>query len=308
MKPREHVRAVEQRVRSIAEHQDGVVTRPQLLEAGCTDTMIRARVRAGHLRRLHQGTYLLGFLAGPLLPPRYRERAAVLASGAPAVVSHHSAAAMLDLIPPRPSGEPVDLLVVGGTRRRAGVRSHRVPALPSRDLTSLDGIPLTTPLRTLLDLSRVAANRELENAVARAERRGITTRGELLDRAVRAGARPGACRLRALLEAGSRPAFTRSVAEEQFLRLVREAGLPEPETNVRVEGHEVDFVWPARGVAVEIDGFAFHASRASFERDRKRDLILSAAGLNVARVTWRQLQREPLAVIARLAATLARAR
>ena len=100
-------------------------------------------------------------------------------------------------------------------------------------------------------------------------------------------------------EAG--PAFTRSEAEERLLRLIRKARLPEPECNVRIAGHEVDFLWRSSGLVVEVDGYAFHGSRAAFERDRRRDADLQAAGLTVARLTWRRLVDEPEAVVAQLA-------
>jgi very-short-patch-repair endonuclease len=67
----------------------------------------------------------------------------------------------------------------------------------------------------------------------------------------------------------------------------------------------VDFLWPRERLVVEIDGFAFHASAASFERDRRRDAELTGAGMRVIRVTWRQLADEPEAVLARLVRALA---
>lgn len=71
-----------------------------------------------------------------------------------------------------------------------------------------------------------------------------------------------------------------------------------------VAGHEVDFLWRAERLIVEVDGFEFHASRASFESDRKKDAHLSARGFQVIRVTWRQLTREPEALLVRLAQAL----
>ena len=93
-----------------------------------------------------------------------------------------------------------------------------------------------------------------------------------------------------------------------MLALARAAGLPAPLVNVRRHGFEIDFLWPDAGVAVEVDGYAFHSGRDSFERDRRRDQILLAAGITVLRVTWRQLTTEPLAVAASLAAALAERR
>lgn len=101
------------------------------------------------------------------------------------------------------------------------------------------------------------------------------------------------------------PAFTRSEAEERFLAVVRKAHLPAPETNARVGGSEVDFLWRRERFVVEVDGFAFHASKRQFEIDRARDANLTSLGFTVMRVTWGQIVNEPEALIARLAQSLA---
>lgn len=98
--------------------------------------------------------------------------------------------------------------------------------------------------------------------------------------------------------------FTRSEAEERFLDLVRTARLEEPETNARVGRYEVDFVWRTERLAVEIDGYSFHASRRAFERDRLRGQELTALGYRMIRVTWRQMVDEPLRLVAQLAQAL----
>jgi very-short-patch-repair endonuclease len=100
-------------------------------------------------------------------------------------------------------------------------------------------------------------------------------------------------------------ALTRSQAEERLLELVRKADLPPPELSVMVNGCELDFYWRDRAFAVEVDGFVHHASRRSFEGDRRRAACLAAAGIHTIRVTWRQLETEPFAVLARLAHALA---
>src|SRR4051812_23175674 len=100
------------------------------------------------------------------------------------------------------------------------------------------------------------------------------------------------------------PTLTRSEAERNLVDLIRKAGLPPPETNTRIAGHEVDAVWRARRLVVEVDGYAYHGTRAAFERDRRRDADLQAAGFRVLRITWRRLQDEPLAVAAALGVLL----
>ena len=113
-------------------------------------------------------------------------------------------------------------------------------------------------------------------------------------------------RLRVLLERGNHPTLTRSHAERRLLALLRRSGCPNPETNRRLTGYEVDLLWTAQRLVVEFDGFQFHAERAAFERDRRRDAELQARGYRVIRVTWRQLIDDPEAVVDRIQRTLAR--
>ena len=89
-----------------------------------------------------------------------------------------------------------------------------------------------------------------------------------------------------------------------MLELVRAAGLPRPEMNVMLHGHEVDFLWRDARLVVEVDGYAFHGSRRAFVRDRRRDSVIIAAGMRVLRLTWRQLTRERDRTLAQLAQAL----
>ena len=104
--------------------------------------------------------------------------------------------------------------------------------------------------------------------------------------------------LRRVLTRETSPALTRSEAERRFLHLLRAAGIPPTDTNVRLGAYEVDFLWRSERLVVEVDGYAYHSTRAAFERDRRRDADLQALGYRVLRVTWRQLVEEREAVIA----------
>ena len=97
---------------------------------------------------------------------------------------------------------------------------------------------------------------------------------------------------------GYSPAPTRSELEEAFLRFCDEHGIPRPETNGRVEGEEVDFVWRDRRLVVEVDGCKYHRAPTRFEDDRAKDVTLKMAGWEVLRFTWRQLQNRPAWVAA----------
>jgi len=112
--------------------------------------------------------------------------------------------------------------------------------------------------------------------------------------------------LRRLLERRVNDAITESEAERLFLRLVRQAGLPEPETQVRLAGFRVDFLWRRERVVFEIDGYRFHTSRSAFDRDRRKDLALKQAGFDPNRVSRDQVKYEPLRVLAHVCGALAR--
>lgn len=146
--------------------------------------------------------------------------------------------------------------------------------------------------------------RDLERALDEALVRRLIDRPRLLAALARAPGRHGAAPLRALLRRDGGPTLTRSEAEERVLSLVRAAGLPSPGVNVRVEGREVDLYWRRERLVVEIDGWKYHSTRAAFERDRRRDADLGAAGVRVMRVTWRQIVDEREALVARLVRAL----
>lgn len=297
-------REVEDRIAAVARGQHGVITRRQLGEAGLSGSMVDRRVRAGRLEPLHRGVYLVG----PLAPPGAREIAAVLASGPGAVLSHLTAAPLWGLREASDAGEPVDVTIPGANRgRRPGIRMHRVVRLDIDEHTVLDGIPITIPGRTLVDVAGVVGVRELERAVARAEREGLVTREALSALLLRYPRRPGTPALRMIADAQAGPALTRSAAEAEFLALVRQAGLPVPEANVAVGPYEIDFLWRAQGIAVEVDGFHHHSSRPRFEGDRRKDAWLLAGGIKVLRLSWRQIVDGAMATAVHVAQALAHA-
>ena len=281
-----------------------MVTREQLLRAGVSRRTVDGCLKADRLRAVYRGVYFVG----PFLTPRSGEMAAVLACGAGAAVSHMSAANLWDLMAYGRGSDPVHVTVPDrGVCAKLGVVCHRSRWLEDDQVSSVDGIPVTAPARTILDLSTCVGARRLEQALAQAERRQLVTLEELRVLVDRRPGRTGTPALRALLQHHGSPALTRSEAEERYLALIRRAKLPTPEANVVLGGHELDFLWRSEGIAVEVDGFAFHSSRSQFERDRRRDAELLAGGIQVIRVTWRQIEAEPYAVLACLAQALARA-
>jgi very-short-patch-repair endonuclease len=293
--------SVDRAIADLAALQHGVVTREQLTAAGLGRGAIGHRLAQGRLHPLHRGVFLVGH---QVPPPRAREAAAVFACGKGAVLSHSSAGDQWGF-----SGSDAVIHVTVAARNpksRAGVHVHRVRHLCSGDVRRHHGLPLTSPARTLLDLAEVLPSRPLERALDEALRMRLTRPRELRAILERSPGRHGAAVLRALLDRTHGPTLTRSEAEERLLALVRAARLPHPELNVRVAGSEVDFLWRDAGLVVEVDGFAYHSTRAAFERDRRRDAKLQSVGFAVVRVTWRQILDEPEALVALLAQSLAR--
>lgn len=288
-------------VSRIAEHQRGIVARSQLIDAGLTPAAIKHRLRIGQLHALYPGIYLFG---RPRLEPLAAGTAAVIYAEGRGVLSHRTAAAMWGIYD---GDEPaVELTTVGSQiRSRPGLIVHRVGFLSQADVRLHRGLPITSPAWTLLDLAGVLGLDDLEAAYALALDRRLTSIPEILDAISRAPHKPGVATLRMLAEQGAKPTLTRSKYERKLRRLLRRAELPQPEVNAKAEGHEVDFLWRAQKVVVEFDGFGPHGGRDAFETDRYRDQRLAAAGYRVLRITARQIDTTPEAVIARLAAALA---
>ena len=305
---------IELAIAEIAARQHGAVTRAQLLVAGASPDTVDRRVKAGRLRRIHKGVYLVG----PIEAPRAREMAAVLACGTGAALSHGSAATLWGIVPGVPAsvGSAARISVESAARisvasaardsvstardsvstarasvsavhvsvpserrvQRPGIRVHYVGALSPDEVTTRDAIPVTSVARTLYDLVTCTTQRELERALAEAFALRLTTCAAVASLLARHAGRRGARRLHQLLESTSGPALTRSEAEERFLALIRKAQLSGPEVNAELEGYEVDFLWRAERLVVEIDGRAFHSSDRSFENDRLRDARLAFGG------------------------------
>jgi len=286
----------------LASAQKGIVTRAQLLTAGVSQTMVRRLVKNGVLHRLFRGVYAVGHLA---LAPYGREQAALLACGEDAVLSRHSAAALWGLLD---TVSPVVSVTVqrGHSGCRPGIRVHR-KHLDRPEIRRRHGLLVTSPARTIIDLAATEPLNELERLIAEARASRLIRPGELEKALAASGRRPGTGRLRALLRAEGRPGLTRSEAERILRRLLRQADLPQPRTNVRLGRYEADFLWEAEKVVLEVDSWQFHGHRGAFEKDRRKGLALQAAGYQVIRVTANQLREEPIYVITQLARALTRA-
>jgi very-short-patch-repair endonuclease len=269
----------------LAQRQWGVVTRAQLIEVGLRDRGIAEWVRAGRLRRLYQGVYAVGH---DRLMRQGRWLAAVMACGPGAALSHRDAAVLWDL---RQSNSAyIDVIVPSQSgRKRAGLRIHRSSRLRPAEVTVRHGIPVTTVARTLLDLADVLDGQALKRVITEAE---YLNRLDMAALNAVVSANPGRRSARLMEAAAGRRHRTRSKLEQRFLRLLERHRVEEPESGVWIEGYETDFLWTRAGLVVELDGFAAHKTRATFDADRLRDRRLWRAGLRTMRLTSEALDDE----------------
>jgi very-short-patch-repair endonuclease len=172
---------------------------------------------------------------------------------------------------------------------------------------SFERIPVTAIPRTLLDFAAVDHS-YLGRALDNAERRGLLDLWAIDAFLRRSAGLRGAARLRSALEIFRIPAFTRSGLERRFLDLVREAGLPQPMTNIFVECYEIDMYWHAERFAVELDSYEYHGGPTAFEADRVRQEDLKLVGIEMVRITGARLSHEPGDVMHRLKEHLAQRR
>jgi very-short-patch-repair endonuclease len=289
----------------IAERQRGNVHRGQLLMARIGPGAIRHRLKSRRLHSIYPDVYLVG---RPRMEPLGFETAAVLHFAGWAVLSEASATLLWGNDQVGDDYEVTITLIGRHAKSRPGLKVRRVPSLHPDDMARRHGLPVTSPARTLIDRAGRVDALVLENDLAEFRRRypSQVTDEKIANALDRVPAnRAGVARLRALLGAARDPLLTRSGYERKLVALLRRAGLPLPATNVKVCGHQVDAVWAKQRLVVEFDSYTWHSGREAFEADRRRDQDLLAAGYRVIRVTARQLDRDPYAVVARIAAALA---
>jgi very-short-patch-repair endonuclease len=284
---------VEATLARLAARSHGVVTRAQLLAAGITRAEIKWRLRTGALQRVHPGVYRVGHRA-PSVQATYL--AAVWACGDDAVLSGRAAAHLWGLIK---GAAPPPEVTTTNERRVNGVTTRR-----SRDIeaTTHRAIPITTVPRTLTDL---AAHLTLD-ALARAcheagVQYGTTPRHVESILAKRPRTR-GTGALRAVLSGEAR--VTLSTLERRFLELLREQGLPLPQTNTKAGTHRVDCRWPTHRLTIELDSYRYHHSRHAWEQDRRREREAHARGDEFRRYTYGDVVERPRQMLIELSALL----
>jgi Transcriptional regulator, AbiEi antitoxin len=288
-------RTVEQELARLAGTSHGVVRREQLFAAGITAAEIRTRMGRGTLIRVHPGVYRVGHRAPSVEAPYL---AAVWACGEGALLCGRAAAFLLGLVTGR---QPRAEVLARGERRIEGVSVFRSRGLDARDAFVWRGVPVTSVARTMVDLASVLSLDALARAFHEAGIRYGTTPAHVEAVLARRPNSPGAADLRAVTQ-GDAP-LALSALERRFLRLLRDNGLPLPETNRVVDGRRIDCRWPEHSLTVELDGYRYHRSRHAWEQDRRREREARARGDDFRRFTYGDVA-EPRGMLAELQSAL----
>jgi hypothetical protein len=259
----------------------------QLVALGLSRQAVQKRVRSGRLHCIYRGVYAVGHR-------RIRREgwwmAATLTTDG--VLSHRSAAALWRLMSPIERDE-VTVPSRAGRGRRKGLTIHRTSSLPDSEITTKDGIPVTTVPRTFIDLAEILSRRKLERTLDEAEHRRLFDLTAIRTSIEAHLGRVGAKRLANTVDEHTvGTTGTNDGLEEQFFLFCRARGIPEPLVKQRIGPYEVDFLWPTAKLVVETDDRS-HRRIANYESDRDRDAYLQERGYRVRRVTSRKLTRGP---------------
>jgi very-short-patch-repair endonuclease/predicted transcriptional regulator of viral defense system len=293
----------DQRIAAVAALQRGRIARRQLVAIGISSSSVAWRLSRGRLFRSLRGVFVVGHNAPVELGAQTE---ALLSVRDGAALSHWSAAALLGLWVPAPREVEVVVDVWDGTTN-PGVHVHRSRILERRDVWIRNGLPVTSPARTLLDIAPTATARQLEIAFDRALAERILRPAHVKDVLERAGGHRGRARLAALLEQEREAStLTASDTEELMLDLIRQAGLPAPQVNFPFGPWKLDFYWPDERFVVEVDTYGFHSSRYRFERDRRKDNALGRTRIDVMRIVGREIKERSHGLVADITRELAR--
>jgi predicted transcriptional regulator of viral defense system len=296
---------VDARAARVAASQAGLVARGDLAAVGLGRGAIAHRVAVERLHRVHRGIYLLGHSVGPAGADA---RAAVLACGRHAYLSHRSALEQYGIVDP--AGGDVHVTVVRGRRRsRKGIRAHRTTRIAPEDLGLLDGdLRITSPARAILDYAEQAPRAELARAVNEAHVQRLALPDDLRAVLARTPGRRGARTLRAVLDRNDGPVLLHRGLEEVAYMLFDGTPIPQPLVNHSMFGWEYDLVWLKERVIVELDGGRFHGTPAAVNRDRRKEADARRHDFELIRYSWWQIDEESHFVVAEVAAALERRR
>lgn len=282
-----------------ARRNGGIFSTREAIAIGLSTTTLQRRVEDGVFVRVSRGVFAL---PGTATRPDITMRAALRALTA--VVSHESAARMHGFRP-IPDSQPTVTVSHRGTHKFPDVVVHQSTDLLDPHVMEINGTKVTTPPRTLIDLSKTFGPRRLESVTENALVARKVEFDELVDlvKALSRQGKPGMKRLKRILEVRlDGTALSESELERALMRLITEAGLPEPVKQFRAPwlkplNGRVDLAFPDYRVVIEGDGRRWHGTFDAFETDRVRDNAAQIAGWIVIRVTWRMIKDEPSTVV-----------
>jgi len=291
----------------LAARQHGLVRRDQVLALGLKPSALRWRLRRGRWTAVRPSVYRI---EGTPLTWHQELKAACLWAARGAAVSHRAAAALWGLA--RFRRGRVEVSVTRDVRLADSATVHRVGALPAKDLESIDGLPVTSPTRTLIDLCATEDRSTIEASVDECLRRKLTSLDKLAAALDRSRGQRGTGFLRELVDryqGGEAPA--ESELEAKLLEVIDDAGLPRPvkQRSVTVRGRlrRLDFSYRDQRLILEVDGYAYHSDPVAFEKDRERRNALTVRGWKVLNFTWRALHERPDEILTDLFRILAAA-
>jgi very-short-patch-repair endonuclease len=286
-------------IADIAAAQHGVVNRIQCLAAGLGPSAVDRRLRSGELARVLPGVYRL-----PGAPRTWRQSlmVALLWIGEPAVVSHRAAAALWRI--PRFEEEIVEVTGAKNICRISRIVYHRTSAAAS--VVTIDGLRVTTPARTVVDLASVVSRRVLERALDDLLRRRLVSLESVVDEmgAIGTKGRKGMRTLRNVLRTRfGQGGPSHSEMEKRLFRILVAGGLPAPrkQHQVRRNGRlfaQFDCAYPSLMIAIEADSYRWHGTQTDWDRDRERDRILKLMGWWILRFSWQEVYFHPDYVVA----------
>lgn len=268
----------------LADANEGVVDRDELLALGLSRRQIDGWLAKGRLHRLHEGVYVLGHRA---ISRRGRWIAALRAGGPNAALCGRSGASCRGLS--IREGAAVEVCVPPTGRRSVGGIAIHAARLDPEEAGLFKGLPVASLAYPLLQLASTVSERTLETLMAEASHMGMSA-SALEGQIQRARGRRGVRALRLAADGYRGDEATRSVPEADFMLLCQRRGIPPPVVNVPVGDFEVDFLWPEATLIVDIDGFGPHRRRERFEGDRARAVKLRLSGYEYLPFTPRQVR------------------
>ena len=247
---------ISEKIARVAERQHGHITRWQLLALGLGSGAITHRLATGELVRAHAGVYAVGYLR---VEPVARAMAAVLACGEGAVLSHDSAAALWGLR----RWPDIPEVTTLGHLRRPGIKTHRSTTLERTDRRRRLNVPTVSAGRAIFEIAPRLSDRQLTRATQDARHAGHLKPTDLHKLLLRCP------RLQQLADPTQNP--TKSGFEDILIPWLKKHGLPIPIINAKVNGHEVDALYPEHKVILELDSWKYHKDYPAWRADRERD-------------------------------------